>query len=102
MAITYQITFDIRPDRKVEFLDLLYPVLDAMRHEASFIDAQLFQDPNHPHRLMLVETWADHEEVMAIQIHRPYRSAYTAALPDLLSSPRAIEIWLPLRADHAQ
>lgn len=102
MAITYQITFDIRSDRMADFLALLNPVLDAMRHEASFIDAQLFQDPNHSNRLMLVETWADHEEVMAVQIHRPYRAAYTAALPDLLSSPRVIEIWQPLRADHAQ
>lgn len=102
MAITYQIRFDIHPDRKAEFLNLLNPVLDAMRHEASFIDAQLFQDPDLPNHLMLVETWTDPEDVMAVQIHRPYRAAYMAALPHLLNSPRAIEIWQPLRADHAQ
>lgn len=102
MAITYQILFDVRPDRKTEFLDLLNPVLDAMRQEASFIDAHLLQDPDRPNRLLLIETWADHQEVMAVQIHRPYRAAYMAALPDLLASPRVIEIWQPLRADHAQ
>jgi quinol monooxygenase YgiN len=102
MAITYQITFDIHPDRKTDFLDLLTPVLDAMRQETSFLAAQLFQDPDQPNHVMLIETWTDHEDVMAVQIHRPYRAAYMAALPHLLRQPRQIQIWEPLRTDRAE
>lgn len=101
MAVTYQILFDIIPGKQATFLDLLTPVLDAMRHEHSFIDAQLFQDPGAPDRLMLIETWADHDEVITVQILRPYRAAYTAALPALLNSPRDIRVWQPLRSDNA-
>ena len=102
MAVTYQITFDIQPGKRADFLALLTPVLDAMRHEPSFVSAQLFQDPEASDRLRLIETWSDHEEVITVQIHRPYRAAYMAALPELLNHPRHIEVWKPLRADHTQ
>jgi quinol monooxygenase YgiN len=100
MAVTYRILFDIKPGQKDRVLALLTPVLDAMRHEETFLDAALYAAPEAENRLMLVETWADHQEVLDVQIHRPYRAAYHAALADLLAAPREIEIWQPLRADR--
>lgn len=99
--VTYLITLEVKPGREADLLALLTPVLDAMRHEASFINAVLHRDPADPNRLMLYETWADHEEVVAVQVRRPYRRAYSEALPRLLAAPREVQVWRPLRADFA-
>lgn len=99
--VTYVITFDIRPGCADRFLALLTPVLDAMRHEAGFINAVLHRDPEAPDRFMLYETWHDHDEVMAVEIHRDYRREYWAKLPGLLARPRQLQVWRPLRADFA-
>jgi quinol monooxygenase YgiN len=99
--VTYVIGVTLNPGCEAEFMALLTPVLDAMRHEASFINAVLHRDEADPNRFMLYETWADHEEVVAVQIHRPYRQAYNEALPKLLERPREVRVWRPLRADFA-
>ena len=99
--VTYVITLQLKPGCAAEFLALLTPLLDAMRHEASFIDAVLHRDPKNENRFMLYETWADHDDVVSVQMHRPYRQAYWARLPELLERPREVQIWRPLRADLA-
>lgn len=78
---------------------LLGPVLDAMRHEPSFINCVLHRDPENPSRLMLYETWADLDDLRGAQMQRPYRAAYEARLPTLLAEPRAVRLWQPLRGD---
>jgi quinol monooxygenase YgiN len=97
--VAYVITFALKPGRAADFLALLAPVLDAMRHEAGFISAVLHRDPENADRFMLYETWADHDDVMNVQVHRDYRQAYWAALPGLLARPREAQIWRPLRGD---
>jgi len=101
MPITYVIVFDVRPQERGRFLSLLSDVLDAMRHEPMFHEAVLHQDPENENRFMLYETWEDHADVLEVQLHRPYREAWHAALPTLLTAERDIAIWQPLRADHA-
>ena len=99
--VTYVITVTLNPGCEAEFMALLTPVLDAMRHEASFVSCVLHQDPDKPSRFMLCETWSSHEDVVNVQIHRPYRQAYNNALEDLLATPREVRIWHPLRGDFA-
>jgi quinol monooxygenase YgiN len=60
----------------------------------------LHRDPADPHRLMLYETWEDHDEVLRVQLHRPYREAWHRALDELLVEPRDVSVWEPLRADR--
>lgn len=96
---TYVITFHVRPEAVPRFRELLDPVLDAMRHEATFVRASLHVDPDHPNLFQLHETWTDREEVLAVQLHRPYRQVWHAALDDILARPRDIAIWTLLRAD---
>jgi quinol monooxygenase YgiN len=38
--------------------------------------------------------------VLDVQLHRPYRQAWHAALPDLLAAPREISVWRRLRVDR--
>ncbi|MBL6854136.1 MAG: antibiotic biosynthesis monooxygenase [Alphaproteobacteria bacterium] len=100
MCITYLIRFRVRSQQRETFLALLDAVLDAMRHEPTFRDAALHRDPQDPDRFMLCETWTSHEDVLEVQLHRPYRAAWHAALPELLQEPRDITIWQRQRLDR--
>jgi quinol monooxygenase YgiN len=98
MTVAYIIDFDVKPERIDTFLDMVNAVLSAMRHEENFLECALNQDPDNPARFMLYEAWADHEDVLDVQLKRPYRQAWHDALPDLLAAPRTFSIWKPLRS----
>lgn len=102
MSVTYLIEFQVVPAQKQRFLAMLNGVLDAMRAEETFQNATLHVDPENEHRFLLHETWADHQEVLDVQIKRSYRDAWHAALPQLLLRPRGISVWTPLRTDRAR
>jgi quinol monooxygenase YgiN len=93
------VSLHLKPGAEEEFLRLLMPVLDAMRHEVSFINAVLHRDPDDPTRFMLYETWADRDDLVEVQMKRAYRQAYEARLAELLREPRQVQLWRPLRGD---
>lgn len=99
--VSFIISVHLKPGHEEEFLSLVTPVLDAMRHEPSFINAVLHRDAEDPARFMLYETWADLDDVMEVQIHREYRKAYWDRLPELLAEPRQVQVWKPMRSDFA-
>ena len=99
--VAFTVTLHVKPGREAEFLDLLAPVLDAMRHEPSFINAVLHRSPDDPTLFMIYETWTDRDELVQVQIPRDYRQAYIAALPDLLRQERGVTVWHPMRGDFA-
>ena len=101
MPVTYVIKFTITPGQEQRFLELLEGVLDAMRSEPEFHEAILHRDLASAEKFMLYETWEDHDDVLNVQIHKPYRQAFHDALPTVLAEPRDIQIWEPLRADRA-
>jgi hypothetical protein len=43
--VTFIVTLILKPGCEAEFLDLLTPVLDAMRHESTFVNAVLHHRP---------------------------------------------------------
>lgn len=96
---TYVITFHLKAETHMKFLPLLATVLDAMRHEVTFVNAVLHRDPESADTYMLYETWLDGEDVLNVQMHRPYRQAFWDALPELLAKPRQIQVWKPIRTD---
>ncbi len=102
MAVTFLIKFDVVPEQRTRFLELLKGVLDAMRHEPKFHEAILHQDPASEYRFMLYETWEDLDDVVSVQLKRPYRVAWHEALPSLLTKERDISQWTPMRGDRAR
>ncbi|MEH3046627.1 putative quinol monooxygenase [Sphingomonas adhaesiva] len=96
---TYVITFHVKTDQVDRFRSLLNPVLDAMRHEPTFVRAALHVDPERPNVFQLHETWTDRNDVLNVQLNRPYRQAWHAGLDDVLAKPRQIGIWTVVRAD---
>ncbi|CAH1680678.1 Quinol monooxygenase YgiN [Hyphomicrobiales bacterium] len=99
MSVTYLIEFDVKLTERDRFLALVNGVMDAMRSEDNFRNAVLHRDPANDHHFMLYETWANHQDVVDVQLNRPYRAAWHAALPDLLQEPRLISMWEPIRID---
>ncbi|QAY75299.1 putative quinol monooxygenase [Sphingosinicella sp. BN140058] len=99
MSVTYLVGFKVKAEQHDRFRRLLDAVLDAMREEESFRNATLHRHPDDPFSYLLHESWADHEEVLEVQLKRPYRAEWHAALPELLEQPRDISMWVPIRAD---
>ena len=93
------VSIHLKPGCEAEFLRLLMPVVEVVRHETTFVNNVLHQDPEDPTRFMSYETWADHDEFFAVQFKREYRQAYETRLPDLLQEPRQMQIWQPLHSD---
>ena len=102
MPVTYVIKFTVVPARRDEFLERLHHVLDAMKHEPTYHAAVLHRDPEAENTFLLYETWENHQDVLDVQLHRPYRQEWHAALPHLLEAPREIGIWEPIKADGRQ
>ena len=100
MSITYVIVFDVIPEKLDQFGDLLTGVLDAMKSELKLHEAILHRDPDCRTRFMLYETWESHEDVLTVQLQRPYRKAWHAALPALLQKPRDVTTWQAVRVDR--
>lgn len=101
MPVTYLIKFHVVPERRDQFLQLLGGVLDAMRSEPTFHQAILHRDSSAEHSFMLYETWESHDDVVNVQLHRPYRRAWHEALHTILERERDITIWEPMRADRS-
>jgi quinol monooxygenase YgiN len=99
--ISVVVYLNAKPEACDEFLRLLSPVLDAMRHESTFISAVLHRSPEDPCSFMLYEIWADRDDLVNVQMKRDYRAAYEARLPELLREPRRAVIWERLRSDFA-
>jgi quinol monooxygenase YgiN len=99
--VTVIVTGQVNPGMEEEFLALLTPVLDAMREEPTFIDCALHRDPENPLRFMLYENWADRDDLVKVQMARPYRKAFADALPRLLAS-RDVQVWSLMRRDPAR
>jgi quinol monooxygenase YgiN len=99
MSVTYVIGFQVKPDERERFLHLLNGVLDAMREAEGFLSATLNANPDDPHHFLLHESWADHQHVLDVELHKPYRAEWHAALPDLMEGDRDISLWQMVRSD---
>ena len=90
--------FHIKPGFQSEYENLVAPVLDAMRHEPTFINTVLHSDPEDPTRFMLYETWLDRDDFFQVQLKRDYRRAYEERLSADLTNP-ASDIFLGTAAE---
>lgn len=97
--MTYVITFDVKPGQAERFRAVIDPVLDAIRGEDGVIYTSLNRDLENENRFLLFETWSDHDDVMTVQLQRPYRAEMNAAFEDILINPQEVAVWQPLRAD---
>jgi quinol monooxygenase YgiN len=93
------VSYHVKHGHEAEYLALVNPVIDAMRHEKTFINTVLNQDPEDPTLFMVYETWADKKDFLEVQMKREYRKPYEARLLEILRTPRTMQFWQPLRED---
>lgn len=98
-GITMIVVNRVKPGYQEEYRRWVEPVLDAMRHEPSFMNTILHQAADDVCCFMLYETWRDRDEFFNVQMKKSYRSEYERVLPSLLSVAREIRYFTPLRAD---
>lgn len=92
-------TIHVKPGCEDEYLSIVNPVNDAMRHEPTFVNTVLHRSVDDPTLFMIHETWLDQEDFFSVQMKRPYRVEYEARLPALLRHPREMKVFEPLRSD---
>ncbi len=98
--ISFIVRLPTRPEKRDEMRARLFQVVEAMAAEPDYINTWVHEDANAPDTLVLYETWAcSRETFIATHLAKPYRQAYEAALPDLLSQPRSIEFLNPIYAN---
>lgn len=96
--VSFVVHLPSRAEKREEMRRMLFEVLDAMAEEPDFVCAWLHEQLDHPDTLVVYETWAcTREQFIAHHLSKPYRQAYEAALPTLLSADRRIDFLKPIR-----
>jgi quinol monooxygenase YgiN len=84
--------FDVKPRKEREFRKVLDPLLDTMSRETRFVNYFLLQHENEISRFVIYETWlGTAEEFQTVEMPRPYRQEYEAAVAGVLAKPREVE-----------
>lgn len=98
-SVSFVVYLPTRPEARQKMREMMFAVLDAMSKEPDFVHTWAHEDMNDADMLINYETWACSREVF-IEKHlkKPYRQAYEAALPGLLSGERRIVFLKNLRA----
>ena len=101
-SFTLIVTVPIKSGMEEEYLSILHPVLDAMRHESTFLHTTVHRAADDPGLFVLYETWTDRDNFFAVQRNRSYRAEHEARLPQLLRAPRTMTVFETLRTDSAR
>ena len=97
--VSFIVKLPTRPEKREQMRAMLFSITDSMAREPDFINAWVHEDLADPDTLVVYESWAcSRDTFMAHHLAAPYRSAYEAALPELLSAPRTIDFLKIIRA----
>lgn len=92
--------FDVKEGCEAEWIQLVQEVIEAMKHEKTFISTSMCAHRTEPGKFMLYEVWEDRDEFYTTQVKREYRHSLMERLPALLRSPVVFEEWTEIRADY--
>lgn len=97
-SVSFVVYLPTRPEARQQMRDMMFAVLDAMSKEPDFVHTWAHEDMNDPDLLINYETWAcSREDFIERHLKKPYRQAYEAALPAMLSGGRRIVFLKNLR-----
>ena len=93
--LIFMVEFNIKPEAREAFLNILTDLAEKMAKEDTFVLTFLHQDVNDPNRFIIYERWAEPsmEAFMENQLRgKRYRDDYEARLPGWSSQPRKITV----------
>jgi len=95
--VSFIVHLPFKPERTAQGRQMVMEIVRAMSHEPEFINTWVNEMQDEPDTLVLYETWAcSRDDFIARQLPKPYRLAYEAQLPALLSGERQIVFLTPL------
>lgn len=95
--VSFIVHLPFKPERAAQGRQMVMEIVRAMSHEPEFINTWVNEMQDAPDTLVLYETWAcSRDDFIARQLSKPYRIAYEAQLPALLSGERQIVFLTPL------
>src|ERR1700678_4483084 len=78
------VRFWVTARSKPVFVEKLKTVFDQIQHEATFVNASLQEDVDHPEQLLVYEVWqGSREAFLQHQMRKPYRIGFERAILDL-------------------
>ncbi|WP_394778120.1 putative quinol monooxygenase [Undibacterium sp.] len=98
-SISFIVHLPAKPEVRERMRKMTFDVLDAMSAEPDFINTWVHEDLNDPDTLVIYENWAcSRDYFLQHHLSKPYRQAFEAALPDMLSHERRIEFLKGIRS----
>ena len=95
--VAFIVHLPFKPERTAQGRQMVMEIVRAMSREPEFINTWINEMQDEPDALVLYETWAcSRDDFIARQLPKPYRLAYEAQLPELLSGERQIVFLTPL------
>jgi quinol monooxygenase YgiN len=95
--VAFVVHLPFKPEHTAHGRQRVMEIVRAMSHEPEFINTWINEMQDEPDTLVLYETWAcSRDDFIARQLSKPYRLAYEAELPALLSGERQIVFLTPL------
>ncbi len=98
-TISFIVHLPAKPEVRERMRKMTFDVLDAMSKEPDFINTWVHEDLNDPDMLVIYENWAcSRDHFLQHHLNQPYRKAFEAALPEMLSHERRIEFLKGIRS----
>lgn len=98
-GVSFIVYLPTRPEQRERMRKMMFDVFKAMTAEPDFVHAWIHEDLNDPDMIVNYETWdCSREYFLEHHLKRPYRQAFEAAVPELLSSERRIVFLKTVRA----
>ncbi len=95
--VSFVVHLQFKPEHTVLGRRLVMDIVRTMSREPEFINTWVNEMQDEPDTLVLYETWAcSRDDFIARHLSKPYRLAYEAQLPALLSGERQIVFLTPL------
>jgi quinol monooxygenase YgiN len=95
--VSFVVHLPFKPEHTALGRRLVMEIVKTMSREPDFINTWVNEIQDEPDTLVLYETWAcSRDDFIARHLSKPYRLAYEAQLPALLSGERQIVFLTPL------
>jgi quinol monooxygenase YgiN len=97
--LSFVVHLPIRPSQRDRARKMVFDIIETMSREPDFVNTWVHEDMAARDTLVNYETWAcSREEFIQRHLAKPYRQAFEAALPKLLTGERRIAFLQPLLA----
>lgn len=84
--------FQVRPDRKAQFLEEVKPLIAETKQEAGCISYDLFQHTEQENVYIMVETWKDSDAVSSHNASSHFK-AFAGKAGEFLAAPLDVKVY---------